>query len=125
MLHRNLCFLEKFVETRDPIFLARAMRFSSFVRRHCGAAHLRKLAETYVADPARRAQLLELQAAAEEGRSKAAAAAATKVRRRREGAPAPPPVPPTLLTFSLSPPTHRAGCERGHRRGGGRRGRRR
>jgi len=69
-LHRNLIFVDKFVETRDPLFLSRAMRFSSFVRRHCAAAHLRKAAETYATDAARRAQLLELQAAAEAGRAK-------------------------------------------------------
>lgn len=59
VLHRNICFIDKYVETHDKLFLVRALRFSNFVRHYCPSPTIKKAVELYVTDATRKAALLE------------------------------------------------------------------
>jgi hypothetical protein len=60
VLYRNIALLDKYVDSRDDRYLARALRYANHVRRHLPTAQLRAAAETYVLDAGRRAGVLEL-----------------------------------------------------------------
>jgi hypothetical protein len=60
VLYRNITLLDKYVESRDDRFLARALRYANHVRRYLPTTQLRAAAETYVLDGSRRAAVLEL-----------------------------------------------------------------
>lgn len=59
VLNRNLTLLDKYVETRDRLFLVRIMRFTNFLRKYCPLSTIRKAVETYVLDPTRKVHLLD------------------------------------------------------------------
>ncbi len=61
------------MDSRDRLFLVRALRFTGFVREHCPVSVVRKAVETYVPDAGRKQQLLD-------SLSAVSAARGTKVR---------------------------------------------
>jgi hypothetical protein len=56
VFQRNLNLIDKYVETRDRLFLSRALRFTGFVRAYLARAEIVAALTTYVPDAARRAR---------------------------------------------------------------------
>lgn len=48
VLHRNISLLDKFVDTRDPSLLSRAMRFTGYVRRHAPLSSMRAIIDSHL-----------------------------------------------------------------------------
>ncbi len=69
MLHRSLAAVDKYVETRDGLYLVRAQRYAGFLRAHAAPQHLRKVVDAYVTDAGRKAELLDMLSAALAGRT--------------------------------------------------------
>lgn len=59
VFQRNLIAIDKYVDTRDRLYLVRAMRYTGHVRQHVPMVQLKKLAEAYVTDAGRKQQLLD------------------------------------------------------------------
>jgi hypothetical protein len=101
--------VDKYVDSRDRLYLVRALRYTGFVRERCPLSVVRKAVETYVPDAGRKAQLLD-------SLSAVAAARAAKVRvgrgpdeGRKKGARGAfsPALCSSLTPFPPPPPTRR------------------
>ncbi len=51
--------MDKYVDSRDTLFLVRAIRYANFLRKHAPVATIRKAVEAYVLDAGRKQQLLD------------------------------------------------------------------